>query len=68
MEFNKGDRVMTPGGAGSVVYKRMRGPTFSEVDVYSVFLDTKKEECLKPPFPSYTGTIYKAEMVTPETT
>jgi hypothetical protein len=64
--FDKGDRVMTPGGAGTVVYKRMAPPDFFEVDVYSVCLDTRKAETEKPPFPSYSGTIYKAEMVKPE--
>lgn len=64
--FDKGDRVMTPGGPGEVVYKRMAPPTYSEVEVYSVCLDAKKAASEQPPFPSYTGTIYKAEMVTEE--
>lgn len=66
MEFDKGDRVMTHLGPGSVVYKRMAPPTFSEVEAYSVFLDHKKSESEKPPFPSYTGTIIEAEKVKPE--
>ncbi len=65
-EFDKGDRVMTHLGPGTVVYKRMKPPTFSEVEVYSVCLDHRKAESEKPPFPSYTGTIIKAEDVKPE--
>lgn len=65
--FDKGDRVMTPGGAGAIVYKRMAPPTYAEVEVYSVCLDSKKAESEKPPFPSYTGTIVKAEDVREET-
>jgi hypothetical protein len=66
MEFDKGDRVMTHLGAGTVVYKRMAPPTYSEVDVYSVCLDARKAASEQPPFPSYTGTIVKAEDVKPE--
>lgn len=64
--YDKGDRVMTPCGPGSIVYKRMAAPTFQEVDVYSVFLDSRKAEMEKPPFPSYSGTIFKAALVTKE--
>lgn len=64
--FDKGNRVITPGGPGEVVYRRMAPPTYAEVDVYSVCLDSKKAESEKPPFPTYTGTIYKAEQVKPE--
>jgi hypothetical protein len=67
MDFDKGDRVITPQGVGTVVYKRMKPPTFGEVDVYSVCLDHKKAETEQPPFPSYTGTIFKADMVKLET-
>jgi len=66
MEFNKGDRVTTHLGPGTVVYKRMKPPTFSEVEVYSVCLDHKKAESEKPPFSSYSGTIVKAEDCQPE--
>lgn len=65
MDFDKDARVNTPQGPGTVVYKRMAPPTFSQVDVYSVCLDSKKAESEKPPFNTYTGTIFKAEMVTP---
>jgi len=63
MQFDQGDRVITPtGGAGEVVYKRMKAPTYSEVEVYSVRLDARKGD------PTYTGTIYKPEMLKPEIT
>jgi hypothetical protein len=55
-EFDQGDRVMTPCGVGSVVYRRMFG---SEIQAYSVCLDSRKEAMEKPPFPSYTGTIFR---------
>lgn len=58
--YDKGDRVITPHGPGSVVYKRMAPPTFSEVAVYSVKLDSHKGE------PSYSGTIFQAEHVKKE--
>lgn len=55
--FHKGDRVMTPDGPGEVVYKRMSPPTYSQAEVYSVCLDSKRGQG------TYTGTIYKAEQV-----
>ena len=58
--FDKGQRVVTPGGAGEVVYKRMAPPTYAEVDVYSVKLDARKGD------PTYSGTIYKANQVQKE--
>jgi hypothetical protein len=66
MHFDKGDRVITPYGVGSVLYKRMAGPDYVEVAAYSVYLDHKKAEAEKPPFPFYNGTICKAEEVQPE--
>lgn len=64
--YDKGARVRTPQGCGSVVYRRMKAPTFSEVDCYSVCLDAKKKESETPPFPSYSGTVFPADAVTPE--
>lgn len=64
--FDKSDRVITPGGPGAVVYRRMAPPTYSEAEAYSVCLDSKKVESEKPPFPSYTGTVYPAGDVKPE--
>lgn len=66
--FDKGDRVMTPHGAGTVAYRRMAPPTYSHPEVYSVVLDHKKAETERPPFPSYSGTIIPAEDVKPEET
>lgn len=57
--FDKGDRVTTPGGPGKVVYRRMKPPTYSEVDVYSVKLDTTEN-------PSYYGSLYPADKVEKE--
>jgi hypothetical protein len=61
MIFDRGDRVITPGGTGSIIFKRMKPPTFGEVDVYSVRLDSRAKED-----PFYSGTIYEAEMVKEE--
>ena len=61
--FYKGDRVMTHLGPGTVVYSRMLPPMFEVVDVYSVCLDARKKASEKPPFPSYAGTIVKADDV-----
>ena len=61
--FEKGERVQTPMGSGSIVYSRMGGKNYSEVEAYSVFLDSKKAEMERPPFPSYNGTIFPASDV-----
>lgn len=55
MMFDRGDRVSTPDGFGTVQYRRMLPPNYSDVEVYSVRLDRKAEGSS-----SYTGTIYKA--------
>jgi hypothetical protein len=63
-QFDKGDRVNTPLGPGSVVYKRLKHYTeYSEAEMYSVFLDSKKAEMEQPPFPSYSGTAFPADQV-----
>lgn len=54
--FDKGDRVVTPRGAGVVVYRRMQAPTYSEVSVYSVKLDGVAHE----------GAVYRAAEVRAE--
>ena len=64
--FDKGKRVTTPSGPGTVVYCRFTPPTYSEPEAYSVCLDSKKAESERPPFNSYTGTIFKADMVKSE--
>lgn len=61
--FDRGDKVMTPMGPGTVVYRRMASPSYAEVDAYSVALDHKVAEAQKPPFPSYSGTVFPAEQV-----
>lgn len=61
--FDKGDRVNTTMGPGTVVYRRLT--EFGEVSAYSVLLDSKKEESEKPPFKTYTGTIFAEFNVVP---
>jgi hypothetical protein len=63
--FEKNDRVKTPLGPGVVVYKRY-GSNDTEVAAYSVALDHKVAESEKPPFPSYTGTIFATHDVSSE--
>lgn len=60
MSFNQGDRVMTPGGAGEVVYKRMAAPDYTHVAAYSVKLDHARHN------PLYTGSLYPANEVKEE--
>lgn len=57
MNFTKGQRVNTPQGPGKIVYVRMMLPTYSEVAVVSVSLDSRQKD------PTYTGTIFKVEEV-----
>lgn len=57
--YDKGDKVITTMGPGVIVYKRMKAPTYSEVEVYSVALDHKVAESYLPPFPTYTGTLFR---------
>ena len=56
MSFKRGDRVLTPGGYGTVMYVRMAAPEFSTPEAYSVRLD-------KPNPGAYTGTVYPANCV-----
>ena len=58
--FDKGDRVVTPQGAGTVVYKRMAAPNYATVLVYSVALDSKVSNDKEP---NYVGTLYPAKEV-----
>lgn len=60
-QFNIGDRVLTPGGKGRVVYRRMAPPDYSEVAAYSVFLDNVNEQLLRP------TSIYPADQISEET-
>ena len=50
-EFEKGDRVQTKFGDGTVVFKRMAGPDYSKATCYSVCLDERREDA------GYSGTI-----------
>lgn len=63
VEFCKGDRVKTPMGLGTVVYKRMEAPAYIKAEAYSICLDSKKEESERPPFSSYSGTMFPANEV-----
>lgn len=55
--FDQGDRVITPEGRGTVVYRRMAPPTYAEPAAYSVRLDSRAGD------PTYNGTIYAARDV-----
>lgn len=55
--FEKGDRVMTPGGVGTVYFKRMAPPNYSEVEAYSVKLDKRAND------PHYAGSMFFAAEV-----
>jgi hypothetical protein len=56
--FLKGDRVMTPIGAGAIAYARMAPPDYSTAEAYSVVLDDQRNR------PGYTSTLFAAEFVT----
>jgi len=57
--YDKGDRVSTPDGLGTVVYKRMEAPDYCKVAAYNVRVDAT---CSNP---NYSGTIYMAKDVGP---
>lgn len=57
--FDQNDRVHTPQGHGTVVYRRMASPTFSVPEAYSVRLDRKDG------LPGYSGTMFSADDVAP---
>lgn len=50
--FDQGDRVKTPKGPGSVVFRRMAPPSFAAAEAYSVQLDGR-----------HMGMMFKAEDV-----
>lgn len=52
--FRAGDRVVTPGGLGTVAYVRMAPPAYADPACYSVRLDAR---------PGSAGTVYPAEQV-----
>lgn len=53
--FDRGSRVQTPYGAGTVVYRRMGAPCYERPEAYSVKLDGKE----------HAGTMVRAELVVP---
>jgi hypothetical protein len=57
MIFGKGDRVLTPGGEGDIIFRRMKPPRKVEVQSYCVKLYSKAKN------PVYSGTIYPAKDV-----
>lgn len=60
--FDRGDRVTTPLGPGTVAYQRMAPPTYSVPEAVSVVLDDRRLR------PGYSGTIFPAAEVFPEAT
>lgn len=56
-QYNRGERVQTPMGPGVVNYVRMEPPTFAFPSVYSILLDSNKDDQL------YGGTIFDANVV-----
>lgn len=56
--YEKGDRVSTAFGLGTVVSKRMAPPSFAEVDVYSVRLDKRAAESA-----TYEGSILRPAQI-----
>lgn len=64
--FDTNDRVITNRGPGKVMSRRMRSPTYAEVESYSVILDSKVEASKHPPFPQVNGTSFPAEEVREE--
>lgn len=61
MMFTVGQRVMTPQGAGTVQYQRLRQPDCKDAEAVSVFLDTVPGRRRR----FYAGTVFVAEAVTP---
>jgi len=62
MTFDKGQRVNTPNGLGTINYQRMVPPDYSEAMIVSVFLDSRQ---LDRDLGKYSGTIFPADVVTP---
>lgn len=56
--FERGDRVDTKFGPGSVVYIRMAPPNFSDVEAVSVYLDARRAR------PDYVGTMFLPSEIT----
>lgn len=62
MHFEKGSRVNTPLGPGTVAYQRMAPPDYREPDAVSVILDSRTGPDAAP---WYSGTIFTAHKITP---
>lgn len=58
--YQRGDRVSTSRGPGTVAYQRMAPPDYCEVDAVSVVLDSERTRL------GYAGTIFRAADVTAE--
>jgi hypothetical protein len=56
MVFERGERVKCPDGLGMVMYRRMKPPSYSEAESYSILLDSNQ-------WKNYAGTIYPADQV-----
>ena len=61
--FDKDDRVLTPLGTGTIVYRRMAAPNYSEAETYSVRLDKPAYVLNSNYQPNYAGTIFLASQV-----
>jgi len=57
MLFDKDDEVMTPDGLGTVSFRIMSPPDYTNVQVYSVKLYSKRQML------HYAGTMYAANEV-----
>ena len=55
--FQENERVVTPGGAGIVLWVRMAAPDYDRPAAVSVLLDAKRDRF------GYRGTVYAADDV-----
>lgn len=59
VSVNKGDRVNTKLGPGTVNYYLLEGPDYVKVRSFSIILDSRKD------YPNYRGTIMNPNDVDP---
>ena len=57
MLFLKGERVYADGKLGTVVFQRMKAPSYSQPEVVFVCLEEKKNDS------GYVGTVFPADQV-----
>lgn len=57
--FSITNKVYTKFGLGTILYQRMSPPEYNKVQVYSILLDSKRDN------PGYAGTLIKPEDVYP---